>query len=46
MRSVIIAVRAAGGETIWFHAEIVRRREITEADFWEYGVAFRRRLLI
>ena len=37
---VIVGVRLSEDDIKWFHAEIMRSREITEADFWEYGVAF------
>jgi len=44
--NLIIGVEISGNEVRWFHAEVARRREIAEADFWEYGVAFRRRLVL
>lgn len=42
---LIIGIESVRDQIRWFHAEVVRSREITEADFWEYGVVFRGRIL-
>ena len=35
-----------GPPSLWFQGEVVRVRQISEEDFWEFGVAFRGRLEI
>ena len=46
VRHLIVGIEVSAHETKWFHAEVIRSREIAETDFWEYGVAFRCRLVV
>ena len=43
---LIVGLNVSENDGKWFHAEIVRRREIAPTEFWEYGVAFRRALVV
>lgn len=43
VRQLLVSPSGPGSEHIWFRAEIVRMREVTEG-FWEYGVGFRGRV--
>ncbi len=43
VRRLLVSPSGPGSEHIWFRAEIVRMREVTEG-FWEYGVGFRGRV--
>jgi hypothetical protein len=43
-KHILIGVDIPDGGRRWFESEIVRCREIDTEGFWEYGVAFRRRL--
>ncbi|QDT63185.1 PilZ domain-containing protein [Calycomorphotria hydatis] len=40
---IIIGLDLPNGKVSWLHAEIRRRKEIPNEQFWEYGVAFRGR---
>jgi HD-GYP domain-containing protein (c-di-GMP phosphodiesterase class II) len=44
LADVFIGLSFTGDDVKWFQARIVRSREIEEEGFWEYGVAFRRRV--
>lgn len=43
---LIVGVEIAAKEVRWFLAEVVRKREIAEADFWEYAITFVRPLVV
>lgn len=40
---LIIGLHLADGELRWYHAAIIRKRDVLDEDFWEYGVAFQGR---
>lgn len=35
-----VGIPVEDNQVVWFHAEIVRHREVAEENFWEYGVKF------
>ncbi len=45
-KKIIVGLELPGADPIWFHAEIVRVKQVPEEDFWVYGVAFRERVMM
>ena len=41
---VLVGLETAPGRPVWFFADIVRRKEVPEENFWDHGVAFRGRV--
>jgi hypothetical protein len=39
VKRIVVCLDPESGETAWFHAEVVRRRQVHN-DFWEYGARF------
>jgi len=39
---IIVCLQGAGGEQLYFHSEIVRRRQVHD-QFWEYGAKLKER---
>ncbi|MEM7813179.1 MAG: PilZ domain-containing protein [Planctomycetota bacterium] len=37
---LLVGLHLPNGECRWFHGVIMRSREVTDEEFWEYGVAF------
>tara|TARA_R110002095_G_scaffold204153_2_gene186689 strand:+ start:6021 stop:6428 length:408 start_codon:yes stop_codon:yes gene_type:complete len=38
--TILVGVPVQGNQVTWFRSEIVRRKEVQEEQFWEYGVRF------
>lgn len=45
MKSVTLSVNSSSQTPTWFHADVVRAREVQD-QFWEHGVAFRERAVM
>ncbi len=43
---ILVGLSLSDDERKWFLGQIVRRREIGDTTFWEYGVAFRQRVTL
>ena len=42
---IIVGLSADPLNAVWFQADVVRAREV-ESGFWEFGVAFRQRMVM
>ncbi|QDT98786.1 hypothetical protein V144x_42940 [Gimesia aquarii] len=43
-KDILVGLTVLEEKVIWFHSEIVRKKQFPEADFWEYGVKFLRKV--
>ncbi|QDU10059.1 PilZ domain-containing protein [Gimesia aquarii] len=43
-KDILVGLTVLDDKVIWFHSEIVRKKQFPEADFWEYGVKFLRKV--
>jgi hypothetical protein len=40
LHNVVVGIHLPDGQTRWFHGDVVRRRQIPNEEFYDYGVAF------
>lgn len=43
-KEILVGLTVLEEKITWFHSEIVRKKQFPEAEFWEYGVKFLRKV--